>query len=78
VAFYLSDDEKLDEDDVFLTTATVRAQDPGDERFINLNVRLPVSDVSGAFVIAVVDYLNVVAERNEDNNVAVSPPVTAR
>lgn len=78
VAFYLSEDELLDENDVFLTTADVQAQDPGDERVVNLNIKLPVSDVAGAFVIAVVDYLNDVPERNEDNNVAVSPAVTGR
>jgi uncharacterized delta-60 repeat protein len=78
VAFYLSEDEVLDENDAFLTTAKVRAQDPGDDQLVNLNVKLPVGDVAGAFVIAVVDYLNDVPERNEDNNVAVSPPVTGR
>jgi uncharacterized delta-60 repeat protein len=78
VAFYLSEDEVLDENDVFLTTAKVRAQDPGDDQLVNLNIKLPVGDAAGAFVIAVVDYLNDVPERNEDNNIAVSPPVTAR
>jgi uncharacterized delta-60 repeat protein len=78
VAFYLSEDEVLDENDVFLTTADVQAQDPGDEQVVNLNIKLPVGDAAGAFVIAVVDYLNDVPERNEDNNVAVSPAVTGR
>jgi uncharacterized delta-60 repeat protein len=78
VAFYLSEDELLDEHDTFLTTVDVPALNPGGARVVGFKFRLPVPDLSGAFVIAVVDYLDNVPERNEANNIAVSPPVRPR
>ncbi len=78
VAFYLSEDDLLDENDTFLGTMDVRALGAGGARVVGLNVRLPVADVSGAFVIAVLDYLDNVPEINEANNVVVSPPVHDR
>jgi len=72
VAFYLSEDDVLDEDDV--TTLEL-----GGEELVRLNLRLPEGiDAAGLVVIAVVDFFNDVAERNETNNVAVSPPVSSR
>lgn len=79
VAFYLSEDEVLDAGDTFLTTRKVRALDAGQEREVEWKVKLRgVEDVFGAFVIAVVDYLDDVPEVNEENNVVVSPPLTGR
>jgi uncharacterized delta-60 repeat protein len=78
VAFYLSEDEVLDENDIFLKTMEVPALSRGGSRVLGLNVRLPVTDVSGAFVIAVVDYLDQVPEGNEENNVVVSAAVKPR
>ena len=50
-----------------------------DEELVRLNVRLPEGiDAAGLVVIAVVDFFNDVAERNESNNVAVSPSVSSR
>ena len=79
VAFYLSEDELLDEGDVFLTTEKVRALRAGRE--VEVELRVPLerrARAAGRFVIAVVDALDAVSERNEANNVAVSPPVSSR
>ena len=77
VAFYLSEDDRLDEGDRFLTTEEIPAVEAGEERVVRLKVKLHgVDDVSGVFVIAVLDYLDNVPERNEENNVVVSLPVS--
>ena len=77
VAFYLSEDDRLDESDTFLTTEKISALEAGEERVVRLKVKLHgVDDVSGVFVIAVLDYLDNVPERNEENNVVVSLPVS--
>ncbi len=77
MAFYLSEDEQLDGNDIFLTTKNVRRLAAGGgERVIELDVRLRgVDDLTSQFVIAVLDYLDTVPEVNEDNNVVVSPPL---
>ena len=77
VAFYLSDDAVLDDGDTFLTTESVAALAAGGDDVVRLNVRLGGS-AAGRFVIGVVDAFNDVPERNETNNVAVSPPVSTR
>jgi uncharacterized delta-60 repeat protein len=77
VAFFLSDDETLDEEDAFLTLEKVRALNAGGKAIVKLKRRLPEgSDAAGSFVIAVVDFFDDVSEANEENNVAVSPQVT--
>jgi uncharacterized delta-60 repeat protein len=76
VAFYLSEDDVLDENDTFLTTEEVRALDPGKQRIVRLNHRFAgAGNLSGRFIIAVVDYLDNVPEVNEANNIVVSPPL---
>jgi hypothetical protein len=76
VAFFLSSDEVLDEEDSFLTTEKVKALDAGEEVKVKLNVKLPDgASAAGAFIIAVVDFFDDVSERNEANNIAVSPAV---
>ena len=68
VAFYLSEDDVLDEDDV--TTLEL-----GGEELVRLNLRLPEGiDAAGLVVICVADFFNDAAEQNETNNEAVSPP----
>lgn len=82
VAFFLSEDEALDEEDSFLTLERVRALGPGEESIVALRQRPERrppdgEDDADCFVLAVVDFFDDVAEGNEENNVAVSPPVTA-
>jgi uncharacterized delta-60 repeat protein len=79
VAFFLSEDEALDESDSFLTIEQVPALDAGEESIVELRIKLELpdgEDDAGFFVVAVVDFFDDVSERREDNNVAVSPPVT--
>jgi uncharacterized delta-60 repeat protein len=79
VAFYLSVDDVLDENDAFLGYASVKALEIAGEETVRLNVRLPEGfDAAGLVVIAVVDFFGDVPERNETNNVAVSPHVSSR
>jgi len=76
VAFYLSDDEVLDENDRFLKYARVSALEPGERTDVKLKAELRgEEDLFGMFVIAVLDFFNAVPERNEDNNVVVSAPI---
>jgi len=72
--FFLSEDESLDEEDLFLQEVTVGRLKPGQTRTEQLRATVN-GDASGSFVIAVLDATNVVAERNEANNVVVSPPI---
>jgi uncharacterized delta-60 repeat protein len=77
VAFYLSEDQALDEGDVFLAYEEAGALEAGAETFVKLKTKLPEeSDAAGFYVIAVVDFFNDVAEVNEDNNLAVSAPLS--
>ena len=83
VAFFLSEDEALDESDSFLTIERVPALGAGEESIVELKVKLERElpdgeDDAGFFVLAVVDFFDDVSERNETNNVAVSPPITER
>jgi hypothetical protein len=69
----------LDEDDAFLGYESVKTLELAGEEPVPLDLRLPASiDAAGLVVITVVDFFNDVAERNETNNVAVSPPVSSR
>jgi uncharacterized delta-60 repeat protein len=79
VAFYLSADDVLDEGDTFLGTEDVRALEAGDEDIVKLHLKLADgANASGLHVIAVVDFYDDVAERNEANNLAVSPVIFLR
>jgi uncharacterized delta-60 repeat protein len=79
VAFFLSADDVWDEGDVFLGTEDVGALDTLAEEIVDLHLKLPDgADASGLRVIAVVDFFDSVSERNEANNVAVSPAVFSR
>jgi hypothetical protein len=75
-AFYLSLDDQLDEDDIFLTNSDIPVLDAGETNVLRLNLKIPgVEDLSGSRVIAVLDFTDAVAERNEENNVVVSFPL---
>jgi hypothetical protein len=55
VAFYLSEDDVLDEDDAFLGYESVKTLELAGEEPVPLNLRLPASiDAAGLGVIAVV------------------------
>jgi len=78
VAFFLSADDVLDEDDVFLTTEHVPTLAVGEDTLVKLNLKLgDGADVAGLFLIASVDFYDDVSERNEANNVAVSPAIVS-
>ena len=79
VAFFLSEDDVWDEGDAFLGTENVRSLDALAEQIVELQLKLPDgADAAGFRVIAVVDFFDSVSERNEANNVAVSPAVFSR
>jgi uncharacterized delta-60 repeat protein len=79
VAFHLSSDDVLDASDTFLGTEAIGALDAGEERVVRFNVLIRgAHDASGARVIAVLDYLDEVNERDEANNAVVSSPIKAR
>ena len=79
VAFFLSEDQIWDENDSFLAIEQVPPLAVGGEVTVRLNLKLPEGvSVAGAFIIAVVDFYDDVSERNEENNIAVSPPVSSR
>ena len=76
VAYYLSVDEQLDENDIFLTTREIPVLNAGEITTIRLNLKIPdAQGLSGLRVIAVLDFTNAVAERNEENNIVASPPI---
>ena len=76
VAFFLSEDEVLDENDAFLSTEKVKALEAGEETVVRMNLKVPDgASAAGSFIIAVVDFYDDVSERNEANNIAVSPAV---
>jgi Ca2+-binding RTX toxin-like protein len=75
VAFYLSADPIWDENDVFFNTARIGAMGSGETRTVRFHAKLREQTATGQFVIAVLDFFDVVTELNEDNNVVVSPPL---
>jgi hypothetical protein len=78
VGFFLSEDDALDENDSFLTTEKVKALAAGEENIVKLNLKLPDgASADGSFIIALVDFYDDVSERNEANNIAVSPEVSS-
>ena len=76
VAFYLSSDGILGENDTFLKIDEVPALDGGDSKKVKLDSDLVTEqEPSGKHVIAVLDFFNDVPEANENDNVVVSPPL---
>ena len=76
VAFFLSKDLIWDENDSFLAVEQVPVLGLGGEAIVRVNLKLPEgANAAGAFIIAVVDFYDDVSERNEANNIAVSPPI---
>ena len=79
VAFFLSADDVWDDGDVYLGREEVRALGALDQELVELHWKLADGvDATGFRVIAVVDFLDAVSERNEANNLAVSPAVSSR
>ncbi len=75
-AFYLSSDDIWDEDDTFLGTEEIRPLDGGETRKVKVYVRLDEGEnVSGQFLIGVLDLFDAVPELNEANNVVISQPI---
>ena len=78
VAFFLSKDLIWDENDSFLAVEQVPVLGLGGEAIVRVNLKLPEgANAAGAFIIAVVDFYDDVSERNEANNIAVSPPISS-
>ena len=79
VALYVSQDETLGPGDQFFAELGIGPLEPGEQTILRFNERVPgIDDLSGLFVIAVLDYTNIVPEVNEANNVVVSPPLPVR
>ena len=54
----------------------MKALEAGAETIVRVNLKLPDgANAAGSFIIAVVDFYDDVAERNETNNIAVSPAI---
>jgi subtilase family serine protease len=71
IGYYLSTDATLDATDVLLGNSTGGALTVGNYSSRNSYVQLPAATTPGAYyLLFVADYLNVVAESNESNNVA--------
>ncbi len=76
VAFYLSEDETVDENDLFLSQVHVGHLESHASTSRDLHVALPPGvNATGLRVIALVDVNNDVDEPNENNNVIVSAPI---
>ena len=76
VAFFLSEDQIWDESDFLLAIEQVPVLDLGGDAVVKVNLKLPGGvKAAGSFIIAVVDFYDDVAERNEANNIAISPGV---
>jgi hypothetical protein len=77
VGFYLSDDDKYDESvDTFLKQVTTGKVKAGGSKTKKLSYRLGTGgSASGKHILAVIDASSMVAEIDETNNVAPSPPL---
>lgn len=76
VKYYCSTDNTFSQNDTFLGQGVVGLLRPQQATTISFNITLPAgTDVSGKFIIAVIDSTSVVQESNEGNNQAVTGPV---
>lgn len=76
---YLSADDVLDESDTFFASLDIPPLAPGQQEIVRFNEPVRgATNLTGRFVIAVLDYTNVVPEVNEANNVVVSLPIQRR
>lgn len=74
--YVLSADNVLDDNDLVIGTRRLGQMPPGGPREIVVLLLLPLgSDGTGMYVLAVVDALDAVEERNESNNVIVFGPL---
>lgn len=76
VKYYCSTDNTFSQDDTFLGQGVVGLLRAGKSVTTSFNITLPAgTDVTGKFIIAVIDSTTVVQESNEGNNQAVTGPV---
>lgn len=76
VKYYSSTDNTFSQDDTYLGQGVVGLLRPQQATTISFNITLPAdTDLSGKFIIAVIDSTAVVQESNEGNNQAVTGPV---
>jgi uncharacterized delta-60 repeat protein len=76
VALYLSYDDQLDENDLFVSTAPIPPLDASEITSIKFNEKITDrADLAGWHVVAVLDFADAIAERDEENNVVVSLPL---
>lgn len=71
VDIYLSDNETLDPEDVFLLSRTVSSVRPGRYSRIRLSRLSLDSDPAGKYMIAIIDPDNLIPEKDETNNTVV-------
>ncbi len=70
IGFYLSKDSYLDSSDAFVQSEYVDYLYPGDLRYFYTSIPAYDFEPGMYYLIAKADYLNYVAESNEDNNIA--------
>lgn len=75
VQFFLSSDTTLDGGDLLLADETVKPIKVGKTGKVKGSVQLTEVDTVGKFVIAVIDSGNAISECNENDNIAVTPPL---
>lgn len=70
LGYYLSADATLSNDDVLLGEAVTTAISPGNQLILNTQIVVPANTAVGAYyLLGVADYLNLVRESNDGNNV---------
>ncbi|GAL84373.1 peptidase S8/S53 subtilisin kexin sedolisin [Sporocytophaga myxococcoides] len=73
MGFYLSKDSHLDSSDIFVQSKYFDYLYPNDLRYFYLSIPTYNFEPGTYYLIAKADYLNYVAESNEDNNIASVP-----
>jgi len=76
VKYYCSTDATFSQDDTFLGQGVIGLLRPQQAVTTSFNITLPAgTDLTGKFIIAVIDSTSVVQESNEGNNQAVTGPI---
>ncbi|QIX61065.1 T9SS type A sorting domain-containing protein [Hymenobacter sp. BT18] len=71
VGYYLSADSKLDDSDILVGNSTGSSLAVGSSSYREASVQIPATTTTGSYYMLFVgDYLNSVAESNEENNIA--------
>jgi hypothetical protein len=70
LGYYLSVDATLSSDDILLSEAITTAVSPDSQLIIDTNIVVPTNSAAGAYyLLGVADYLNLVRESSDRNNV---------